>query len=691
MFRSVTTLLGTGCICAWVALSASAQSAQTASGWTAEIFPADAPGEFSAPGTSYLVRFPADLPSDAFPRLFLELDGFDVSSLIAWEGELAKLTPPQLLAAGDHTLRVVELLPDGTMVPRGSYAFQVRHSESLRELGASTSGSLQVSRRISERENDGQPPRTQGQGGAQISSRVQGDSWYATADGSLLYDSMHDKIEDTSEPAASGEASSLATPSSPSERELDLADFLVALGRGPVEGRFGHHEVGGESLVTSGFHRRGVSATLKGPDERTGVTAFAMRTAPVAGFRSGLDMGDSDERTVGVTAHSGFEILGSSWLLSSTYLRGAGPEAGTGVAGTPDESKGNALGFVLDGRMFDQQLGFRAEWAATRHDADGDRGPIDRERDSAYSVAVRYDPAAITLRSGNPFQWGVLLQHRRIGTWYRSLGNPGLLSDLEMSEASTTFQWTEANLISSFAQSRDNVNDIEEIGRVRTRRATVTTGWYPSSGWLGASSWLGQPFYSAMVDWVWRHQERMPAASTAYPVEDRTFSVDLQANFGHDTWNWGGGVFLSDLDDSVTPEYDSRTAAFSLNASAALGSRLNVSPIAQWSTIHYPELRLKERDRNLGATVLVVLWPERVTGTVTYNLFRHQSPYEDSDTRSASVGLNWNLLAATPRHPGAELWLRGTHQEREDDLAGTGREKDDQAFVGVTLSWAAAR
>jgi hypothetical protein len=341
--------------------------------------------------------------------------------------------------------------------------------------------------------------------------------------------------------------------------------------------------------------------------------------------------------------------------------------------------------------MFDQQLGFRGEWAGTRHDADGDRGPMDRERDSAYSVAVRYDPAATTLRSGNPFQWGVQLQHRRIGTWFRSLGNPGLLSDLEISEASSLFNWTEANVIASFSQSRDNVNDIDEIGRVRTRRATVTSGWYPSSGWLGASSWLGQPFYSAMVDWVWRHQERLPAASSAYPVKDRTVSADLQANFGHETWNWGGGVFLSALEDSVTPEFDSRTAAFSLNASLALGPRINVSPIAQWSAIHYPELNVNERDRNLGATVLLVLWPERVTGNVTYNLFRHDSPYEESETRSTSAGLNWNLFAATSRRPGAELWLRGTHQEYEDDLSGTGRTKDYQAFAGVTLSWAGAR
>jgi hypothetical protein len=132
-------------------------------GWKPEFV---APQAGAAAQTAPLRIRVANIPADVPQRLAVELDGIDVSSLAALDGSDIVITPAQPIAFGRHTLRLVEYTPDGGIVERGRWNFELRESAAFREAHLQANVTLNASQRLADHNVTSAPGRLQGNGGA---------------------------------------------------------------------------------------------------------------------------------------------------------------------------------------------------------------------------------------------------------------------------------------------------------------------------------------------------------------------------------------------------------------------------------------------------------------------------------------------------------------------------------------------
>ena len=102
-----------------------------------------------------------------------------------------------------------------------------------------------------------------------------------------------------------------------------------------------------------------------------------------------------------------------------------------------------------------------------------------------------------------------------------------------------------------------------------------------------------------------------------------------------------------------------------------------------------------------------VLLPDRLTGTFSVSMNRRHARDDSVDERTLvyDLGLNWNLLAATPARPGIDLFMSANYEDYRDDsdssfLFEPGffpgvdsglRHHGYQVFVGVKIAWLGGR
>src|SRR3546814_5714357 len=81
-----------------------------------------------------IILLPADLDPATYERLAVELDDLDVTAFVTVEAGSLTLLPPEALATGSHSLRLIERGADGPILERGAWILDVRPSALLRDF-----------------------------------------------------------------------------------------------------------------------------------------------------------------------------------------------------------------------------------------------------------------------------------------------------------------------------------------------------------------------------------------------------------------------------------------------------------------------------------------------------------------------------------------------------------------------------
>src|SRR3989344_4269672 len=142
------------CACLFAILIAPRSQAAVPADWKPELLPAT--GSMREPTEPIRIAVPA-LSTDKLEPLVLELDGFDVTRLVAREPDRLVFKPPQPPAWGQHQLRLVERAANGEILERGKWTLEIRKSSAFREARLQSNMVLSVTQRTS---NDDLTPPT---------------------------------------------------------------------------------------------------------------------------------------------------------------------------------------------------------------------------------------------------------------------------------------------------------------------------------------------------------------------------------------------------------------------------------------------------------------------------------------------------------------------------------------------------
>ena len=164
----------------------------------------------------FRIFIPPIVPVEVLQNLSLELDGIDVTAMVSREGDYALFIPSRPLKWGEHTLSIVEYAPDGSILERGLWAFEVRKSARFREAEFRSGIDVKATNRVADQNLDNLPKSTQAQGGLGMGGSIGDENWHMSGSIDFLYNSQSDQT--------------------PNDREFDMGEYLFTGKAGPLSG-----------------------------------------------------------------------------------------------------------------------------------------------------------------------------------------------------------------------------------------------------------------------------------------------------------------------------------------------------------------------------------------------------------------------------------------------------------------------
>ena len=620
------------------------------------------------------------IPEDTPDRLAVELDNIDVTALAVLDGTDIVVTPAQPIAFGAHVLRLVESAPDGSIVERGQWAFEIRKSAAFREANLQANATLNASQRIADHNANTTAGGQQANGSAQVQGAVANDDWQAKGAASIVANSQSNQL-----PRQEG--------------HLDIGQYLIEAQRGAVSGRVGDHgAIAPDSLVMQGFARRGVSAdVVAGGVAR--LTGFSMHATPVAGSSNLTGVQDHQNRVDGVVATlSPVQGRPEVLALSGTYVDGNGTSAsGVGVAGSPQSFGGRAGSVAADARLLDQLLRLRGEYARSSYDFDGTGGTLEPQSGHAYSALANYLPWHRLMVLGQPLVWNIGAQKQLLSTFFHSPANPGTVADRDTRQAFTGLNWYGLNAQASAGKEHDNVDDLALLPRTESTQHSFALNYVPvlpaaqTPGAPPSVPFYGQPNLTASYMSLKKELANNPGALPLPPGPlHETTNLMLGAQFQYARWNWGlGHTRVADKDfANLTPE--TRTNSDRLQAGLQL-AKLVIGGSLQYD--HADDLTNDtSTEATTAATTLAYPFTERVTSNIAYSV-RHAraAPQSDQLASDTTVALNWVVVPPKEQRPGLSLGFDGSYHSCRDKLASAAPDaacfNTYQAFLRLSVSW----
>jgi hypothetical protein len=673
-----------------IVVAATAPSAAAAD-WQPQLVPP--PAGYYRPDDAIRMQLPP-LRLEVLQRLTLELNDIDVTDFVTSDRQTAVFKSPQPLAFGEHQLRLVENGADGSIIERASWTISVRKTAAFREAGLQAATTLTAARRVLDDDlPQPAPKRDQWNGGAQLQGALADGNWRFAGQADLL-----------------GNSEKAVMPRGVDHGRLDVGNFLFAYEHGPVVARAGHHAVGPDSLILSNFARRGVSVGMQ--SDVTAATVFSLRTNEVVGFHEGLGVGDSDNRTNGVAV--ALRPVGNerdALVVGATYLQGESADlsgsAGSGVAGDSTATKGRATSVVADGTLLDQRLRLRGEYARSRYDFDGAGrdtdldGSIDfdmaPEGDRAYSALVTYSPWHDKVVAGEPLGLRLGLENTRIGTFFRSPGNPAGVSDRDLIRGFTGVNWSGIDAQLSIGRETDNVDDLALIPRTETLQNVLALTYTPRPPAPRADGtvtqpWYGQPVLAANVIDVDQDVTKAGAGLDVGQLNAlRTYA--LNASFTYPTWSWTIGRTIGKTESFAGIAPDTETHASQISADWRIGERLRVTPTYQRSITDEfdPPAGFTERRLRTAAAGLSLgyVFADGINGTLGYNINRTDTSDDAQHTRARDLLLNlaWTAIPARERRAGLTFALDGIYHNVDDRVDASNGVDHYQIYLKAIVSW----
>ncbi|MBX2833391.1 MAG: hypothetical protein KTR28_00300 [Micavibrio sp.] len=656
------------------------------------LVPSTAFADWSAnfvPPTSATTPMRIDLPDDldimTLTTLGVELDGTDITAMLSLDGEDFVYTPVQALSGGEHTIRLVDL---GTGENKGAWSFSIDGSAAVAEPGEAgepsaaqiaqaeswlRGGSVEIDTltEASDRTFDnleGTPPNSSIISGAgDLNANAYGENWEVNARANYLVQSDHNL-------ALTGNTVDLG--------EYDIsADYTGDRMKGGVT--LGHHDIGVESNLFSGFYRRGASARLGTSDERVMAQGFAFRPESVSGARDFTGLNDNEDRLEGfMTSFKPFSNDSDALKVTGIYYDGRGDDGGTGTALTDVSSTGSGWGTILEKSFGQGRVTMRGEYSQATFDVDGGNATADEDTSDAITLAIE----------GRPFQQNPVFmgksadivigaRYDRIGTFYESLANEGLASDRSAVSAYSNLYWGALSGNLQFLHETNNVDDLASAPTDRLRNASLNLS-YSFDPQTGPKSWLGTPYlnFSGFV----ADFDRMdtPTGYTGFDTNNVSDSMTFGGGSNYNEWYWSASHTVSEYEDHANASNDTVNNFTSLNAGWSVNERLNLDGGVSFGAFRDEDAATSNYDTNLNLGVDAIIISDKLDLNFDYNLNLASGSGDTPDRHIVNSEAEYTVLQPSRNRPGLALALRGS---MEDTHASTTTENETQYQVYTVL------
>ena len=632
-------------------------------------------GSFHHPRQPLYISLPNGLPAELAPYISLELDAIDVTRLTDRADDRFVHTPVQPLSHGEHALRLMYYGDDGSVRELGYWQFEVRQSPRFRQATIEAQFDATVSQRMAE-DAQVQGSAISVQGAGQIAGELEGNSWHMNGATDLIFE------KDRSQ--------------SLTGRNLDAANFLLTAKKGRYQFNAGDHSVGQSSLVLDGYQRRGLSSQVEVKSLNSTASLFTISGNQRVGLAGGLGIGDGDNRVTGGTwvAHP-FAKDNADIRILSTYLTGSVSQPDYGSL-TPDldvlTHEGEAWNWIVDSQFFQRQLRLRLEGANSRYDFDGQDG-FDPSEDDAWSALALYEPAATDHEI--PIEWSLGVEAKHVGTYYRSLANNSLPSDIAMRSLFSNVARDKWYWDGNYAIEDNNVNEDVNYAITKTKQWSMNLGYndydQPEAGSLLAI--LGQPNYSASLYRTVMEDSFTPMGEAVTDLT--TQGMNISTTFSHPSWNWALGLGEDTLEDHTQWQPNTRMRSVQLSSAFNFGEfySLGLGWQAQ-QTLYREENATTDRQLySLDATAQFI--PDRFSGQLSIGMnqsdARDDPFYAQRDQSTYISGsLNWRIKEADTNRAGLEMSLTFARNDFRDRLNPINHVNGYQAFLEFRTTLPAA-
>lgn len=621
-----------------------------------------------------------DMPKDLIPYLRFEIDSIDVTDFIVKEPRSFTFTPQEPLTGGIHELRVVAVLPNGTIEETAVWKFEVRASVKYRVAEVNKKANLVLMQRLATNLPDPQPSATQAQGVVEFSSTHANGGWTLTSKANALYNSQ--------------------VSQNPSGESVEVPDYQVKADWTRKSLVLGQQVISPGSLVLNEFSRRGISYSQQSEHNRLALTGFATRTAEVTGSShiTGLDDANNLASGVILSGHP-FKDKPQALDVSLVYLDSRGATQGSAqVNDVSTGAGGNAHAVIVDSYHGNNTWQVRGEYAATAYDFDGLNTGYAAQTDNAYTALINYDTSRDTSgkdRQGRNWTFGI--QRQRIGPWFFSQGNTNLTPDRDMTQMNGGYQGKEFGFNGLVSFGEDNVVGDNTLPITALNAAMLGAVYTPMQKSAEQQNAAGEnkpggifqnPSFSATLQHNHMNMRYSPAVFTGDKVNMTHQEATLAVTSAGTDWNWTLSHALIQQNDLNSTANNSQTVSAGLDASFTLNQKAALAPVLQQSVTRYTSTGVETQNSLAGATLN--LSPAKnwaTTLSYTVNRARATDGTMDTTTQIAQALLQFTPTRAGAGKFGVSYFTTASYQESQSIDETTGSY---QLFVGASIAWPAS-
>jgi len=618
---------------------------------------------WSTPTDSYRINIDASVPDSRLQNFSLEVDNIDVTPTVELIDNYAVFKPPQPLASGMHSFRLVEYTEDGSILELGYWEIEIRSSALYREADSNVQANLSVYGITDDLPDDQSQNGFAGDGSALVEGIVSDEAWAIAANAQFFYNSQ------AFEPTSSN--------------KLELGEYIVSGEAGVFRADLGNQSVGPESLVMQNFRRRGLSALVDLASVNSRVTGFALSSQEAAGFDGATGLDDSDNLIHGLLVETQpFSKNPELLYLAVEYLAGKGSTAGISTGDASQASEGDTVGIIADSSLFSNQLRIRAEYADATTDFDGS-GALPETSDDAHHLLINYSPNQLAAASIN---LNIGIENKKVGTFYNSLANPGLPSDKELIRTFANAAWSEISLDLSYANEEDNVSDLDTIPTIKSDVTDIGLSYAPN--W--ETVLLGRSSYSIIYSRIRSNEVDRTAAVAADPTNNLAAAITLTANFSYTLWEWLVTYGSGNNEDYTNIQIDTELDFAELAFSFPIGSRFSLVPsFRREITKQTDDLFVKTENTlfNLGLNAIIIQDALNASLNASLNQSEADDDSINRDETVVSAQAVWNAVLPRGNIPAMDVVLTANYNKTDDAVDPTQDFNFYQVFLGLTVAY----
>lgn len=617
----------------------------------------------AGPQSALTIDLPDDTDVVTLTTLGVELNGTDITAMLTLNGVDFVYTPVEPLDAGTHTIRLYDFNTGGEIA---SWAFEIEQSTAaapdfapspaqtaaaqrfLRGGSVNIDTLTEASNRTLDHGLSNSPKGTIVSGAGRVDAEMLLDpNWQVRARGDYM-------LQTDKTLALTGNTMDLA------EYEI-TADYTGDKIKGGVT--LGHHDLGLNSYLFSGFYRRGASVRIGDVNNRVQAGGFAFRPESVTGARDFTGLNDNDTRLEGVTATiRPFSKDSEALRVTGIYYSGQGDDGGTGTSSSQSGSDGSGWGVIAEKSFGQERVKLRAEFAQSEFDESPAAATQDHASD-ALSLAMEVNPFRESLvYAGKPMYVTVGARYERIDTFFESLANPGLAADRNAVSAYSNMYWGGLSANLQLLHELSNVDDRKDRATDRLRTASLGLS-YNFDQQTGDLSWLGSPYmnFNANVGAVDRMDT--PDGLLILGTNNYSDSYTFGGGSSYESWYWSASHTLSQFEDFENNSADTVNNFTSLYAGWNVHDRLSFNGGVQFGAFRDEDNATSNYDTIVNFGANAVLMPDKLEWDLNYNLNLSSGSGDTPDRHIVNSEAEYTLLPPGRNRPGVALAIRGQMED----------------------------